>query len=498
MADFGAPVAQNVNPQQGIQTLSQLLGLQSTQQDIALKKNQQALQQQEIQRSQVQTQQDVGTNQFFSQWNPGDHHGDDGTLDIDSAHQSPAYQALPGVARIAVDAKLNGLKAQQLQNKQALTTLNGDVVGQFGKLAQALSTNGDPGEIKNQLTAFAQQGPDQARIAQIYGPMLQKVPPQNMGAALRTMGAQAQDVSAQQAQTNKLPGSIDTGGQILPTVTERRTGIQQPTGQAFNKTPAPAVTTLPSGSLGTVGGVYGIPPGAPGAGAPPPATKLQPLARPPANAPAADQANYQARIKAAGDEQQAVSQAANDPLNGTQATRFRNQQILDLIPHAATGPGMKLMNTIASRLPGASGDAYQDLEHYTAQNSAALAKLMGVPGTNLGAETAAAAAGNVERNPGALKEITKTNDALNTAFDLYNRGLAKVTSNGSDLSRAAAYKQAFGQNLDINAIRWADAHRRKDGEEVASLQAKAGPQGLADYGKKLNTLKALATTGDLP
>src|ERR1700677_758340 len=121
-------------------------------------------------------------------------------------------------------------------------------------------------------------------------------------------------------------------------------------------------------------------------------------------------------------------------MNGVQATRFRNQQILDLIPHASTGTGLKILNTVASRLPGATGDAYQDLEHYTAQNSAALAATMGVPKTNMGAETAAAAAGNVERNPGALKEIIKTNDALNTAFDLFNRGLAKVSNNGSDPS----------------------------------------------------------------
>ena len=94
---FGSPIAQNVNPPgtglaQGVQTLSGLLGLQQQRQQLQL-------QQQELQRSQVQTQQDLGVNQFFSNWSPGDHHGDDGTLDIDSAHDSPAYQALPGIAK---------------------------------------------------------------------------------------------------------------------------------------------------------------------------------------------------------------------------------------------------------------------------------------------------------------------------------------------------------------------------------------------------------------
>jgi hypothetical protein len=299
-------------------------------------------------------------------------------------------------------------------------------------------------------------------------------------------------------------GTMDTGGQIQPGVVAPALtgGGFTSSGAPIRKTLAPQVVTYPSGSLGVVGGGAGGPavPGTPGSGGgPAPApSKLQPLARPPPNAPSADQANYTARIQQAGQEQQAVAQAANDPFNGVQATRYRNQSILDLAPHADTGPGLKLLNTLASRIPGESGDAYQVLEHYTAQNSSALAKLMGVPGTNLGAETAAAAAGNPERNPGALTEITKTNDALNTAMDLYNRGLAKVTNNGSDLSRAPAYKQAFGQNLDINAIRWADAHRRGDTAEIQQLTKKLGPQGIAAATQKLSTLKSLAVNGDLP
>jgi uncharacterized phage infection (PIP) family protein YhgE len=123
---------------------------------------------------------------------------------------------------------------------------------------------------------------------------------------------------------------------------------------------------------------------------------------------------------------------------------------------------------------------------------------MGVPHTNLGAETAAAAAGSIERNPGALREITRTNDALNTAMDLYNRGLAKVTNNGSDMTRVNSYKQAFGQNMDVNAIRWADAHRRNDTEEIEQLQKKFGTNGVAGFTQKLNILKSLAAKGDLP
>jgi hypothetical protein len=123
---------------------------------------------------------------------------------------------------------------------------------------------------------------------------------------------------------------------------------------------------------------------------------------------------------------------------------------------------------------------------------------MGLPSTNLGAETSAAAAGSVEKNPKALAEITKTNDALNDAFDLYNRGLQKLTNNGSDLSKVNAYKQAFGQNLDVNAVRWAGAHRRGDQDEIDELDKKLGKDGVAQVKQKLKTLKSLSDTGDLP
>ena len=494
---YGSPVAQNVQPpnvQQGVQTLSGLLGLQQQRQQLQL-------QQQDLQRSQVQTQQDLGVNQFFSNWDPGAHHGDDGTLDLDSAHQSDAYQQLPGVARIAVDAKLNALKGQQLQNKQQLSTLNGQVVGQFGQLAQALSTNKDPGEIQNQLTAFAKQGPDQARIAQIYGPMLQKVPPQNMGVALKTMAAQAQDVSAQQAQTNPAQVAVNTGGATQLYNVNKATGIQpgqQPAAAVPNTLPPQIFTPSSTAPSSVVGGGYGTRPvTVPSAPNAPPAGKLQPLQPPNPNDPAAYK-NYQTQIQAAGEEYQGVSKAANDPFNGIQPTRFRNQQILDLSPHADTGPGLHMLNLLASRIPGESGDAYQVLEHYTAQNSAAMASTMGVPNTNLGQQTGAAAAGNVERNPKALQEIVKTNDALNTAFSLYNRGLAAVTNNGADMSRVPAFKQAFGQNLDVNALRWADANRRKDEDDIKAMRQKFGDAGIAELQQKLNTLKSLSTAGDLP
>ncbi len=299
---------------------------------------------------------------------------------------------------------------------------------------------------------------------------------------------------------------------IMQTATGQQPGVIAPAlaGGGFTPT-GEEVSAPPSVVTGPGNQLLRVPRGAttateisapPAAGPPPPPSgKLQPLQKPGLNDPAG-QANYTARIKQAGDEQAAVSNAANDPQNGVQVSRYRNGQILDLTKVAPTGPGKDIWNHVASQLPqdtsiGQNADAFQKIGHYLAQNSAAMAGKMGVPNTNMGQETAAAAAGNPGQNPGAIKEITKVNDALNTGFDLYNRGLSKVTTHGSDLSRAPAYKQAFGQNVDVNALRWADAHRRNDTEEIGAL-SKQGPAAIAAWQKKLATLKSLATNGDLP
>jgi hypothetical protein len=61
-----------------------------------------------------------------------------------------------------------------------------------------------------------------------------------------------------------------------------------------------------------------------------------------------------------------------------------------------------------------------------------------------------------------------------------------------------AYQQAFGSNLDVNAVRWADAHRRGDKQEIEDLTKKLGPQGIASAQQKLKVLKSLSDNGDLP
>jgi hypothetical protein len=409
--------------------------------------------------------------------------------------------------KVQYNAAINGLRAQ---DRAELATAAGGVA------ARAQS----PDEINDALDSVVASKagtPEEGNYKTIAATMKQAInhlASKTSGNNPPPAGQEPWRIGAANMAASILPPSstVGPGGLSTPTATNMQTatGTQPGTvapalaGGGFTpKGPViaapPSIMASPQGPLVKVAPGGGSMSAIPETSAPAatPTSKLQPLQRPGLNAPAADIANYNARIKQAGDEQQAVSNAANDPQNGVQVSRYRNGQILDLTKVAPTGPGKEIWNHIASQFPGQGADAFQKIGHYLAQNSAAMAGKMGVPNTNMGQETAAAAAGNVAQNPEAIKEITKVNDALNTGFDLYNRGLAKVTNNGSDLSRVPAYKQAFGSNVDVNALRWADANRRNDREEIANL-SKQGPQAIAAWQQKLGTLKSLATTGDLP
>jgi hypothetical protein len=234
---------------------------------------------------------------------------------------------------------------------------------------------------------------------------------------------------------------------------------------------------------------------------PPPAGGLQPLPKPALNAPKADQDRYLAQTAASTQHVSDVAAAANDPQNGTQVSRYRNKQILNILNtgDAQTGPNKELLNHIESSLTGGqSGTPYQTIGHYLAQNSAAVAAKMGVPNTNMGSEQAAASAGNVKQNPDAIKEITKVNDGINTALDLYNKGLSKATNNGANTDKVPAFRQAFGQNFDMNLFRYEDAVRNGDKGEIDKISKSLGPQGMQALGAKRKVIQSLANTGDLP
>ena len=427
MADYNASVALGINPpdpQGTLNSLNKIMNLGST--GLAIQGQKQGLvgQAAQVKQEQLKASQAQGVQDFFNSWDPTAHLSPDGTIDADSVHNNPAYKAA-GNAKPLIDQQLLSIKQGQLQNKQALATLDDNLINRYATTMGTLANDKDVKEggingqakVAETLRNFSKLQPEAARIAQMFGAVVKNAP---IGSDGVTKPNLAHLVQSQQLMGADVLGQRSQQGTptIIQTATGQQPGTTAPGVEGGGFTPeGKEISAPPSVVTGPNQQLLRVPRGATTATPidvnqqvppPPPPGKLQPLQRPNANAPAADQANYNAQIAQAGAEQRAVSNAAIDPQNGVQVSRYRNGQILDLTKIAPTGPGKDIWNHMASQFAGGSGDAFQKIGHYLAQQSAAMAGKMGVPNTNMGQETAAAAAGNVAQNPERSKKLPRS------------------------------------------------------------------------------------------
>ncbi len=521
---FGEPAPANYTPPNGLTTLNDMMSLKSKKQSI----DAQALQMQ----GQQSTNQSLAATASIDTRTAGEQsklaqipwdsfEKDDGSYDVDSARKMALKVAPTTGADFA--ERLNKTTQGAAETKKAFSSLNDQQ--QQGIRSALGSWGADPkaplSDLLTQAEAAKANAPDATRaqlskvvdhaVQAITGPDLITGQPKTVqqqkanAVGFSRAGLSNAEVSGSGGLATPLAGVQGLGSTAQPIVTNRVTGETQPIGNPMKVTIPPGYMQGPNGSIirADNAGLSAPPVRDQGSGAagPTTGTKLQPIQRPGLNAPAPDQQRYAASMEAGRQHYSDVSAAANDLQNGVGPTRYRNDQIQDILnskTFSPTGPGAAELNWISSKIPGESGDAFQKIGHYLAQNSAAIAQKMGVPGTNMGSEQAAAASGSTSQNKGALLEITKVNDAMNTALDMYNRGLAKVSGNGADPSKVSAYRQAFGQNFDMNVLRYDDALRRKDKAEIDKIKQEAGPNGLKAMGAKRKVLHSLADTGELP
>lgn len=440
----------------------------------------------------------------------------DGKFDAD-AFNKDANAVAPVYGQDSIGQFISHAKELTL-NQQALQNLKDSQRNAYGANMGALATKPDLNHSDFVDEALSQiqnnKNPDYQRLVlSSLAAIPNNADTKTLQDAARRFAIAGTSADVSAAQSNPNVSMVQGPNGLVPTNTNPQApgGIGQ-AGPAQQQGVAPSVQTTPQGNLGVVGnnGVRVLPSVGPQGGQQPstPTSKLQAIPRPAPNAPASDQQRFNTQMEQGRQHAADVSAAANDVQNGVGPTRYRNDQIQDILnskTFSPTGPGASQLNWISSKLPGESGDAFQKIGHYLAQNSAAIATKMGVPGTNAGAETAAAASGNTSQNRGALLEITKVNDAMNTALGLYNQGLAKATNNGADPSKVPAFRQAFGQNFDMNTLRYDDALRRGDKAEIDKITSSFGPAGsqqrqagLQAMGQKRKILHSLSETGDMP
>lgn len=247
MADFGSPVAQNVNvnPTQGIQTLSALIGLKGQQADVQSK--------------QQSTSQRKNLAQFYQNFDFSKHVGPDGTLDLDSVLTDPALRKAAGDQFPDVIQHMIQAKQGQLTAKQQLVSLNDDTRKQFQESVGGLREDPDVKadntsgrqKVQQAIGQFAATGPDAARVSQIYGDAFDKTPPGKLHQAISNAQLQAQAASAQAA--NQAPAYLNTGatqkqinpqaagggtsGDLTNTVAPGRQPFTDQFGQVFNFNP---------------------------------------------------------------------------------------------------------------------------------------------------------------------------------------------------------------------------------------------------------------------
>lgn len=478
------------NPMAGINAYSGMLGIQ--QQRQGLQTGQQVLQQE-----QLKTQQQQGVQNFFQNWDPSDHVGDDGTTDLDSALQSPQFKAA-GNAKPAVMQALLDIKQKQLTAKSSLAGLNSALVTQLGTAAGAYAKDDDVLEDKTdpktQVNAgrakvnalfdnFSAQSPDAARVAAIYKPLLQHVPQGKLTNALQALQLQAQSASEQQGQQNPVPGIINTGRELIPTVTPKATGVPQATGQVIPTQLPPGVTIVTDANgrsyryntqTGQIEGQVG--------------------------APTPGRTQGQGGFTQPVPQQQAIQQSIEDTRKADAdygLNRHVNDQILRLSKNTATGPGTEIwhhaLGAVMAPFGGDNVADYQKIDAYLSRQAALSAKQMGLPDTNAGLATAASLSGTTGYQPDALQTKVKLTDALVEGAHQFRTGLDKVVGTGpnQDLSKYQAYRGAWAANFDPNVFRVENALKRGDKAELDEIRKEVGPAGMKTLAQKSANLRQL-------
>lgn len=525
MPDFGAPIAQevNVSASKGVQTLSDLMGLQQKQ--IAIQTGQAI--QQRAQAEAQGAQQQMATRQRITQATQSgvDDQGNSLRLpngDLDPAKLvsfvtriDPAYG--PQIAsnviqahsdRIAVQSAALGLDSKQRQTlqgplqalaldpsdenlKTASDTINGWVAQHPEMKPVADSASRLLSHVQN-----AQDPKQRAKLANSLSAMFQP------GQAVETQPAGATQVTGQEIQAGTVAPPVAGGGFTRSTGTPATIGpgeverIEQDpvSGQAIIVRRGPSgtiVSARPAAGLGGGGG------GPPQTGAPPQAGGFTPI-------PPGETVDTLKQLQA----QRAASNAA---ARSTGAVASNNKQILGLLDSGTTTGSnaqflREMLSSVGLQWTNNEGKNLDQIAHYLSLQQQANETAMGVR-TDAGREVSGLASGSITMSTDALKSAVKANDALNTGTSVFNTGLEKaIASRGVPAARQ--FQNEWAQNFDPTVYRYSNAIRDGDQAEQARIEKQygkpaAGKTAAPDsaWGRfvgKMKALDSLENTGALP
>jgi len=201
----------------------------------------------------------------------------------------------------------------------------------------------------------------------------------------------------------------------------------------------------------------------------------------PANQPASQQEFFNIPVgetKESLNEVQGIRKAANTAAGAVPGLHDNNREVIRLAKSTSTGGGADILRNLGggyALLPWTTDDAtnFDKLGHYIANNNIALSQQAGL-GTDQGRELASQTSGSKKFTRDAVISIAKTNDALASGADLYNRGIENNIKRTGNLFAARDFKNQWAQTVDVNALRLYNAINNNDKDEIRDVVKNVG------------------------
>ena len=530
MADF----SMNVNyPKPQGQTLGEMLnmagGIQSYQQaqqmnPLILEKAQienQVLNQKNNERLKLQ--------EFTS--NP-DNWQTNGRIDMDKINS-----AIPKIAPLTgsdVITSLSGLHKSQTEAasaKQALTQSERSLIGNVDQTLGLLGEN-DPKKIIKAYQGLIQNNPDNSSLQRMINSRIDMLSKAQAGPHitkdLLAESASLLSIPQQRAEFAPKVGLTSTGSELKETITTpmsptgqmpniRMTGAAEPltmapgtqyvpTGRTDQNNNPTAIQYSPTGQiLGEVtipAGVLGAPK-APQQGAMPQQGGGMPQQQVGAPQAPAMPSNAPVRMRPGENadtlrDAQAIRTRAMASAADVPNQQFNSNQIIKIADDVISGKGAGAIANLTggyAALPfgGDNATNLQQLGHYMALQTAALARSSGLSGTDAANQIAGQIAGTTDWTAPAIKQTARVNRALSTATSLFNQGVENEFAKTKDPFAARDFQNKWGQIADVNAIRLYDAMKNNDKEGMKEVvNAVGGPDSIG-YKNLLTKIKFMST-----
>jgi len=160
-------------------------------------------------------------------------------------------------------------------------------------------------------------------------------------------------------------------------------------------------------------------------------------------------------------------------------------QIIKLADETNTGVGAGILKNLGGGFAGIpwtsdSATNFNKLGHYIASTSIQLAQQAGL-GTDSGRDLQAQASGSTEFTKDSLKSVARTNRALSSGVDLFNRGVENAVQRTGNPFAARDFQNQWSTTADVNSLRLYDALNNHDNAAIRDVVKSVGGTKSQDY-----------------